>query len=286
MRMRLFLAVSLLVAAALPVFAARLHHARTGDMLGENAVMVRSEYTRIATADGAYNIYGEEVVYGISDDIDFTLLFPLVSLGGIEDSLVIGDLDFSLTARAWNWHEDGALMFSSVWFSFAWRSGVSVATGEGKKNPATGETQYYAPFATGRSSFSFGGGYSFPLAALSAHINFFYYSETGDSNEPFEFDLADDHVELALAIEYYFETDIGSPGSALNIGIKPFYEAVARVAWDSSSSMPGRLENSFGLWLRIGPVFRVTCGFDFPVALENPRFLEREFFMSLSAVFR
>ena len=284
--MRKLTVLAVCLACVLPLAGARLHHARTGDMLGENAVMVRSEYARITTPAGGYNIFGEEVVYGISDDIDFGFLFPLVDLVGIGSSTVIGDLDFSLTVRAWDWHEDGDATFSSIWFSFLWRAGISVSTGEGKNNPATGEIQYYAPFATGRSSFALGAGYSFPLAAISAHINFFYYSETGDNGEPFAFELADDHVELAAAVEYYVETDLELFGTAVNIGFKPFYEAVARLAWDETSSMPSRLENSVGLWLRVGPVIRIACGFDFPVALESPRFLEREFFLNLSAVFR
>lgn len=277
--------LSLLVFAA-SLEAARMHHLHTGDMLDMNDVALRTGLTSSITSSGEYRHWLQEVIYGISDDVNFILGVPLVSLGGIDNSLILGDMDFQVQARLAQWETENATMLSSVWLLVGWRAGLGVESGEGKTNPESGLLQTYAPWATGRSSFWLGGGYSFPLAGLAGHVNFTYWSETGRSGDPLEFVLRDDHIELGGSLEYTFEIEPDIFGSPVNIGIRPLYEMVLRFAWDESSSMPSRLENTFGIWLRIGPVFRLMGGMNFPVALESPRYLKREYFFSITAVFR
>jgi hypothetical protein len=271
---------------AIRLGAARIHHVHTGDMLDMNDVALRTGIISSVTEAGDYHTWLQEIVYGISDDVNIILGVPLVSLGGIESSLILGDMDFMIQAKLSQWASGNATMFSSVWMHLGWRAGLGVETGQGKPNPETGELQTYAPYATGRSSFWLGAGASFPLADLACHVNFSYYSETGKNGDPFEFVLKDDHIELAASLEYTFDFTPTIFGSDLIVGLRPWYEMVLRLAWDDTSSMPSRLENSFGLWVRIGSIFRLIGGINLPIALESPHFLKREYFFSVSAVFR
>lgn len=251
-----------------------------------NDVALRTGLTSSSTSSGEYRSWLQEVVYGISDDVNFILGVPLISLGGIDDSLILGDIDFQVQARLVQWEPDETSPPSSVWLFVGWRAGLGVENGQGKTNPETGLLQTYAPWATGRSSFWLGGGYSFPLAGLMAHASLTYWSETGQSGKPFEFVLKDDHIELGSVIDYTFELEPNIFGKPLNLGIRFFYEMLFRLAWDESSSMPARLENTVGIWLRIGPIFRLMGGVNFPLALKSPRYLKQEYFFSISAVFR
>ena len=275
----LSMAVLLQVVLVPTLQAARMHHVHTGDMLELNAVALRSGVTASLTSAGEYDLWLQEVVYGISDEINFLLGVPLVSLGGIEDSTILGDIDFQVQARLAQWQADGATMFSTVWLLFGWRAGLGVESGEGKPNPETGLVQTYTPWATGRSSFWLGAGYSFPVSGIACHLNFTWRSETGKSGDPLEFVFRDDAIEIGGSVEYTFEI---TPDFA----VRPFYEMEARLAWDETSPVPSRLENTIGFWMRIGQMFRVTGGLNLPVALESPRYLKQEYFFSVSAVFR
>lgn len=264
----------------------RLFRLRTGNTLSENDVQIRMDYEYSGYENVYINRYALDLNYGIADGVDFTFTFPLYSLGGISDSLVIGDLLFDILFRIKDWMHPTKPVLSSLFVYLGFQVGVGLAADEGKPNPDTGTKQTYYPFVNGLSQLYLGVGYSTPLGPLEMHLNLEWFNETRDDESVTDFKLGNDHLSFRGGVSWYTEKTIRIFGGSFNIGFKPFYEAAFRFSFGSESGMPSRLDNLLGVWLRLGSVFRISTGYSFPVPLTGDRFMEREFLFSLSAVFR
>lgn len=262
----------------------RLFRVRTGNPLGENGVQLKTAFERSGYLGMAIHNFRQEIVYGIANQIDFTIDVPLLALEGVGDSLIIGDLGLEMMVGIHDWVSSNTM--AGVYALLGIKVGISVEEGEGKRNPATGELQQYFPFAKGLTELYLGGGYSFTVAGLSTHFNLLYYLECRETEQTFDFKVGNDHVELAAAVEYYTATRISLFGGGFSLGIKPYYEMRFLVSWQSTAAMPSRMDNVIALWLRFGKVLRLSGGFNFPVALTSSRFLDSESFIALAAVFR
>ena len=254
--------------------------------MSENDIQLRADYVYSGYQDMYVNRYGFEVNYGIAEGLDFTFGFPMYSLGGVDDSLVIGDLLFALLIRLKEWVHPSRPVLSSLFMYIGFHVGVGLATDEGKINPDTGLKQTYFPFVNVLSQLYLGVGYSAPLGPLSLHLNLEWFNETRNDEGVTDFELGNDHLALRGGVSWYTEKTIRIFGSVLNVGFKPIYEANIRLSLGGSSSMPSRIDNVFGVWLRLGSVFRLYAGYSIPVALATPAFMDREFFFSFTAVFR
>lgn len=277
--------VCLLLPGALA--AGQLGRTLTALTLGENDVQLRLLWDRAALADASFHWYRLDVTYGIANGMDFGLSVPVARLGGIDSSLILGDIDFNMLFKLWS-RETDALDATSTLFGFlGFKIGMSgVRPGSGKVNPATGNTVFYYPFVNGRSEFWLGAGYTFPWLGLTCHGNLAFYAEAGENEAPFDFKLGNDHVTLAFAAERYFETELRLFGGKLDLGIKPFAEVQLRAVWSAAAAFRRTLELTPGIWLRPGKVLRLTSGFTFPISLDSSKFIKSEFFVSLAAVFR
>jgi hypothetical protein len=264
-----------------------LSSVRYGHLLGENDVSLKLDYRHSEAENAAINRYMLDLAYGVSSAIEFGFRVPLVTLHGIEDSLILADLEIGFQFQMGEW-ESGGGYGPSILFAFTdFKIGTGVKEGEGKFQAGGAEKVLYYPFVGGLTQWSVGVGYSVPLGtALDCHLNFEYRAETRDQEGAFDFDLKNDSLRLSAALDYYLETEWHLFGTSLNLGFKPFVELGMHVPFGVRSAMPARLDMIAGFWFRPGSVFRLTAGMNFPAALETDRFLVREFFINLAAVLR
>ncbi len=261
-------------------FSGILHRVSTGDTLGENNLKIITGYERIDYLGNYLNFFPLKLGYGVGRTVDFFLTFPLLSLGGISDSLIIGDLGFELNIRIFEAPYKEEYFFIMLGF----KVGISVEEGEGKLNPSTGSFQTYFPFAKGKSEMYIGAGYTRPLGRFMLHLNFIYFNEARGSEEVFNVNVKNDYIRLGGAVDYYISTRIFK--GRVNLAFRPFAELLFLFNWSSESSMPTRLDTTIGFWARIGSVFRIKLGVNFPLKLDSNRFLEREVFLEFAFMFK
>lgn len=268
------------------VHAGRLFGLRTADTVGENDLQLRADWVRSAYREMYINRFALDVNYGVANGWDLTFTLPLYTLGGISDSLVIGDIGFDILFRIKDWLHPTRPVLKSLFGYAGFLVGVGLGQNEGKMNPDTGLLQTYYPFVNGLSQVYLGVGYAAPLGPLTLALNLEWFNETRDDEGIVDFKFQNDHVSLRGGLYWYTEGNIKLFGKTVNVGFKPFYEANFRITWSMTSGMPQRMDNVLGVWLRLGQIFRVYGGYSLSVKMDSNRFLDGELFLSFAAVFR
>ncbi len=275
----------LITAMLLPfsAFSGRLFRIYTSDMVGYNGLGLEAKFVQTDyLSDYTMNQYSLNIDYGVGTGASMFFEFPFLSLSGIDNSLIISDLKMGLSLNLFSNLNNAGTGFNAFHIHFGVDVATGVQEGEGKVHPATGETQQYYPFVNGLGEIFLGAGYSFSVNKFKIHLNSFYYLDCRGNESALEFKIINDHVELGGAIQYYKEFNF----IGLNWGIKPFYEMILRLKWDGDAVIPTMVHNDFAFWLRLGSIFRFAFGINLPYSLEGRSFLDFEYFLKFSAVFR